>query len=344
MTRRVVIVDDSATMRALIRAALDRHAGLEVVGEAGDPLEAREAIRSLAPDVITLDVEMPNMNGLEFLDRLMRLRPLPVVMVSTLTQRGAEASLAALELGAVDCFGKPVSGGAEAFHGLADVVAAAAEANVHAREPRAPAGPAREPYSPGDRIVAIGSSTGGVEALMTVIGGFPANCPPTVITQHMPASFTASFASRLDRSSACAVVEARDGDMLVPGRVHLAPGGARHMTVRRLGERLVVRLEESGPVNGHRPSVDVLFNSVAQATGGRCVGAILTGMGRDGADGLLALRRAGAVTVGQDEATSVVFGMPRVAAEIGAVERQLPLGRIGPALLRAASAVNEGVA
>lgn len=334
--RRVVVVDDSPTMRALIREALGRHPGLEVVGEAGDPLEARQAIRDLSPDVITLDVEMPNMNGLEFLDRLMRLRPLPVVMVSTLTQKGAEASLAALELGAVDCFGKPAGGGT--FDGLAQVVADAAQANVAAREPRPAAAPSREPYQPGDRIVAIGSSTGGVEALTTVIGGFPANCPPTVITQHMPASFTASFAARLDRSAACTVAEARDGDALEIGRVLIAPGGARHMAVRRLGERLVVRLEEGDPVNGHRPSVDVLFHSVAQAAGPRVIGGILTGMGRDGADGLLALRLAGATTVGQDEGTSVVFGMPRVAAEIGAVERQLPLNRVGPALLRAAAA------
>jgi len=340
--RRVVVVDDSPTMRALIRAALGRHPGLEVVGEAGDPLEAREAIRSLQPDVITLDVEMPNMNGLEFLDRLMRLRPLPVVMVSTLTQKGAEASLAALELGAVDCFGKPTGGGG--FDGLAEVVAVAAEANVGAREARAPTEPSREPYQPGDRILAIGSSTGGVEALTAVIGGFPANCPPTVITQHMPATFTASFAARLDRSGACRVAEARDGDVLEVGKVLIAPGGTRHMAVRRLGERLVVRLEDGDPVSGHRPSVDVLFHSVAQAAGPRSVGAILTGMGRDGADGLLAMRLAGATTVGQDEATSVVFGMPRVAAEMGAVERQLPITRVGPALLRAAAARLEGAA
>lgn len=339
---RVVIVDDSATMRALIRDALARHPALEVVAEAGDPLEARDAIRTLSPDVITLDVEMPNMNGLEFLDRLMRLKPLPVVMVSTLTQKGADASLAALELGAVDCFGKPAGGGG--FEGLAAVVAAAATANVLAREPRAAVAPVREAYQPGDRIVAIGSSTGGVEALSVVIGGFPANCPATVITQHMPATFTASFAARLDRGAACRVAEARDGDLLETGKVLLAPGGGRHMTVRRLGGRLAVRLDDGDPVNGHRPSVDRLFNSVADSAGARAVGCLLTGMGRDGAEGLLAMRRAGAVTVGQDEATSVVFGMPRVAAEIGAVERQLPLTRIGPGLLRAAADRLEGVA
>jgi two-component system chemotaxis response regulator CheB len=213
-----------------------------------------------------------------------------------------------------------------------------------AREPRTPVEPSREPYRPGDRIVAIGSSTGGVEALTAVIGAFPANGPPTVITQHMPATFTASFAARLDRGAACQVAEARDGDVLQVGKVLLAPGGTRHMAVRRLGDRLVVRLEGGDPVSGHRPSVDVLLHSVAQAVGSRAVGALLTGMGRDGAEGLLAMRRAGATTIGQDESTSIVFGMPRVAAEIGAVERQLPLNRVGPGLLRAAAAKMEGAA
>jgi two-component system chemotaxis response regulator CheB len=331
--RRVVVVDDSPTMRALIRNALSAHPGLEVVGEAGDPIEARDIIKALSPDVITLDVEMPNMNGLEFLDRLMRLRPMPVVMVSTLTQRGADATLAALELGAVDCVGKPSSGGPAAFGTLADVVAAAAEANVTARIETPARTKADDDYRPGNRIVSIGSSTGGVEALSTVLAGFPRHCPPTLITQHMPAAFTASFAARLDRNCAPTVVEASDGDIVQPGHVYLAPGGARHLTVRRLGERLALRLVEGDLVSGHRPSVDALFHSVAEAVGPRAVGAILTGMGRDGAEGLLAMRRAGAATIGQDESTCIVFGMPRVAAEIGAVERQLPLSRIAPSIL-----------
>lgn len=339
--RRVLIVDDSPTMRALIRAALSRHPGLEVVGEAGDPLQAREAIRALSPDVLTLDVEMPNMNGLEFLDRLMRLRPMPVVMVSTLTQKGADATLAALELGAVDCVGKPTSAGLSAFDDLAAVVAGAAEARVTAREPRAAQAP-DEQYRPGDRIVALGSSTGGVEALMTILSAFPARCPGTVITQHMPAAFTGSFATRLDRSCAPRVVEASDGDVVEPGTVYIAPGGHRHMTVRRLGERLAIRLVEGDLISGHRPSIDALFRSVAEAVGPGAVGGILTGMGRDGAEGLLAMRNAGASTVGQDEATSIVFGMPRVASEIGAVERQLPLARIAPALLKLTSRLRPG--
>jgi two-component system chemotaxis response regulator CheB len=342
--RRVVIVDDSPTMRALIRAALSAHPGLDVVGEAGDPIEAREIIKALSPDVITLDVEMPNMNGLEFLDRLMRLRPMPVVMVSTLTQRGADATLAALELGAVDCVGKPSAGGPAAFGTLADVVAAAAEANVSARMAPPAKAQSDESYRPGDRVVSIGSSTGGVEALTTVLGGFPRQCPPTLITQHMPAAFTGSFASRLDRSCAPTVVEASDGDVVRPGHVYIAPGGARHMTLRRLGDRLVLRLVEGDLVSGHRPSVDALFHSVAESVGPRAVGAILTGMGRDGAEGLLAMRRAGAATIGQDEGTSIVFGMPRAAAEIGAVERQLPLSRIAPSILNLTRKSLEGAA
>lgn len=331
---RVVIVDDSPTMRAIIRVALERRADLEVVGEAGDPLEARTCIRETRPDVITLDVEMPNMNGLEFLDRLMRLHPLPVVMVSTLTQAGAEASLSALELGAVDCVGKPTGADDGSFDTLAQVVVQAAGARVSPRVP-APA-PTPEPkYQPGDRMVAVGASTGGVEALMTVLGGFPQQCPPTVVTQHMPANFTTSFAGRLDRNCAPRVAEAQDGDILRPGHIYLAPGGARHLTVHRRAGQLVARLVEGDLVSGHRPSVDALFNSVANAAGPDSIGVILTGMGSDGAAGLLAIRQAGGITIGQDEATSVIFGMPRIAAEIGAVERQLPLHRIAQAALSA---------
>ena len=340
---RVLVVDDSATMRALIRAALGRRSDLTVVGEAGDPLEAREAIRALNPDVITLDVEMPNMNGLEFLQRLMRLKPMPVVMVSTLTHRGAEATLAALELGAVDCVGKPTGPNDDSFERLADTVAAAARARPMAPQARSLSVPAQS-YSPGDRIVALGASTGGVEALLTVLSGFPANCPPTVITQHMPPNFTASFAARLDRVCAPTVTEASEGAELRPGHVYIAPGGLRHLEVRRLGDRLSCRLSEGDPVTGHRPSVDVLFRSVASAVGARAVGALLTGMGRDGAQGLLEMRQAGAATIGQDENTCVVFGMPRAAAEIGAVERQLPLNRIAAGVLNAAAKTLPGAA
>lgn len=343
MSIRVLIVDDSPTMRGLIAATLRTDPDIEIVGEAGDPLEARGAIKALDPDVVTLDIEMPNMSGLEFLERLMRLRPTPVVMVSTLTQHGADETIAALALGAVDCVGKPTGPGDREFRRLPEVVRAAAGARLQTLPSARSEAPAPE-YRPSGRVVALGASTGGVEALLQVISGFPANCPPTVITQHMPASFTPSFAARLDRTCAPQVSEARDGDKLETGRVYLAPGGVAHLKVERVGLDLRCRLVEGDLVSGHRPSVDVLFRSVAQACGGQAVAALLTGMGRDGADGLLALRHAGAVTIAQDEATCVVFGMPRVAFEIGAAERQLPLGRIAPALLAATQKSPVGVA
>jgi two-component system chemotaxis response regulator CheB len=329
---RVLVVDDSATMRSLITATLERDAQIEVCGSAGDPLEAREAIKALNPDVITLDIEMPNMNGLDFLEKIMRLRPMPVIMVSTLTQQGAAATLEALEIGAFDCVGKPTMGGSEGFAELAEKVKAAATARIRPRgEARAPQA-IRTGFRTNGRTIAIGSSTGGVEALLTILSEFPADCPPTVVTQHMPASFTRSFAERLNRSCAARVSEAADGDPLTTGRIYIAPGGARHLEVFGTSAPRC-RLVEADPVNGHRPSVDVLFNSVAVCIGPRSLGIILTGMGRDGARGLLALREIGARTLGQDEASSVVYGMPKVAFEIGAVERQLPLRKIAAAAL-----------
>ena len=335
---RVLIVDDSPTMRVLIANVLRADPEIEVVGTAGDPLEAREAIKALDPDVITLDIEMPKMNGIEFLEKIMRLRPMPVIMVSTLTQEGAEATLDALALGAFDCIGKPSIGQASrGFSELVDKVRAAAKSRVRALGDR----PAREApqglFHPGEAIAAIGSSTGGVEALMTVIGSFPDNCPPTVITQHMPASFTKSFAERLDRTCAPRVCEAYDGAPLEVGQVYVAPGGERHLEIVRAGKGYACRLNDEDLVNGHRPSVDVLFQSVAAAAGGAAVGTILTGMGKDGARGLLAMRDAGARTLGQDEASSIVYGMPKAAFEIGAVERQAPLQRLGSIILELSS-------
>jgi two-component system chemotaxis response regulator CheB len=333
---RVVVVDDSATMRGLIRVTLERDPDIVVVGEAADPHQAREAIKQLDPDVITLDVEMPNMNGLQFLDRIMRLRPMPVVMVSTLTSQGAEATLTALELGAVDCVAKPSTAGPKAFDELADKVKAAAGARPRAigQGPMGGGSVAPPPrlFKPNGKIIAIGSSTGGVEALITLLSGFPANCPPTVITQHMPATFTRSFAQRLDRMTAPTVTEAADGDVLAPGRVYLAPGGHSHLEVAG-SSTMRCRLNATDPVSGHRPSVDVLFNSVARVAKAGAVGIILTGMGRDGAAGLLTMRGAGAATLGQNEATCVVYGMPKAAMEVGAVEKQLPLERIAAAAL-----------
>ncbi len=333
MPVRVLIVDDSPIMRGLMTRALEKDADIEVVGTASDPYDARQAIKKLNPDVLTLDVEMPKMNGLEFLEKLMRLRPMPVVMVSTLTHKGAEAAVKALELGAVDCLGKPENGNAkEVFETLTQLVKNAAKAKVgHAGQgavrPTPPAG-----FQPNGRIVAIGSSTGGVEALTEVLSGFPENCPPTVIVQHMPALFTGSFARRLDGICAPKVAEAEDGAPLETGRVYIAPGGARHLSLKG-GKQLACQLRAGDTVSGHRPSVDVLFRSVASIVGRRAVGAILTGMGRDGASGLLKIRQAGGATIGQDEASCVIYGMPKVAFEISAVEKQCSLSRIAPAIL-----------
>lgn len=331
----VLVVDDSPTMRGLLTAALRRDPEIEVVGSAADPLEAREAIKRLNPDVITLDVEMPNMNGLEFLEKIMRLRPMPVVMVSTLTQSGADTTVAALELGAVDAIGKPMDGtpATIAFAELATKVKAAARARVRPRGDAATAAPAAPgDYRPNPELVlAIGASTGGVEALLTILQGFPANCPATVITQHMPASFTRSFAARLDKVCAPTVTEAEDGAPVKPGHIYIAPGGEAHLEVSG-GSAPRCRLLRTDTVNGHRPSVDVLFDSVARLNR-PMTGVILTGMGKDGAKGLLNMREKGARTLGQDESSSVVYGMPRAAHEIGAVERQLPLQRLRPAIL-----------
>lgn len=289
-------------------------------------IDGGNAIKALSPDVITLDVEMPKMTGIEFLERLMRLRPMPVIMVSTLTQAGASKSLEALSIGAVDCVGKPD------LDGLTEKVKGAARARIRPLAERPAPAPRRASNVVSDGILAIGSSTGGVEALLTMLACFPENCPPTVIAQHMPATFTGSFAARLDRLCAPKVAEAYPGAPLLPGYIYLAPGGVSHLEVTA-GARPSCRLSQAALVNGHRPSVDVLFSSVARVYGPRAVGVILTGMGRDGAAGLKQMRDSGARTLGQDEASSIVYGMPRVAFEIGAVERQASLGAIGPLAL-----------
>lgn len=327
---RVLVVDDSLTMRGLITGLLRRDPDIEVVGSASNPYEAREAIKQLSPDVITLDIEMPKMNGIEFLAKIMRLRPMPVIMVSTLTQAGAAITLEALELGAFDCVGKPN------FDGLPDKVKAAARSQIRSKGLRAGLKAPPANYRPNGKVLAIGSSTGGVEALIAILTHFPANCPPTLITQHMPETFTATFAERLNRLCAPAVCEAIEGAPVEVGRVYIAPGGARHLECSG-GLSPRCRLVEAPPENGHRPSVDVLFRSVRNTFGARSVGVILTGMGRDGARGLKEMHDAGAMTLGQDEATSVVFGMPKAAAELGAVQRQLPLEEIGSAALELCS-------
>lgn len=341
----VLVVDDSATIRRLLTEILSRDPEIEVVGQAPEPAVARQMIKDLNPDVITLDIEMPNMNGLDFLEKIMRLRPMPVVMVSTLTQKGADATIEALELGAVDYHAKPtdnvaaslLAGGAE----LAVKVKTAARARVRARmAPSMKKAPVTF-NGTGSSIVAIGASTGGVEALIEVLSHFPKNCPPTVITQHMPEHFTARFAARLDGICAPKVAEAADGAPLLPGHVYLAPGGRKHLEITGVGSYRC-KLSEGEPVSGHLPSVDVLFHSAARSAGRRAIGVILTGMGRDGADGLAAMRRVGATTLGQDEASCVVYGMPRAAMEAGAVERQVPLEKLGPEIIRQCGLVSEG--
>lgn len=341
---RVLVVDDSPTMRGLIIATLRRDSHIEVIGSAGDPYEAREAIKALNPDVITLDVEMPNMSGVDFLEKIMRLRPMPVVMISTLTHKGAETAVEALRLGAVDCIGKPADGDIlTAFQDLPRIVKDAARTKVRGREDAVKSDAGPQNFRSDGRVLAIGSSTGGVEALLSLLQAFPANCPPTVITQHMPAGFTTSFAARLNQCCAPDVSEAREGAPIEPGKVYLAPGGATHLEVAG-ASRFVCRLRGGDPVSGHRPSVDVLFESVARTCGAASAGIILTGMGRDGAKGLLAMRECGAATIGQDEASCVVYGMPRAAFELGAVERQLPLGKIAAAALTICNADRRAVA
>jgi two-component system chemotaxis response regulator CheB len=329
---RVLIVDDSATMRRLIRKGLESDPGLAVVAEAGTAREARDAVRSLSPDVMTLDIEMPGMDGLEFLRRLMNAHPMPVIMLSSLTAKGSEAAVRALSLGAVDCVEKPGFGQAGAtFVDLAEKLHAARQARVLRRP--ATRRPARQPAKMrrwNGKWILIGASTGGVEALEAVLRGFPADCPPTLITQHMPAQFLESFAARLDAALAPKVRIAGDGDRPKQGEVLIAPGDRAHLRLAASGKAL--RLIDGPKRAGHRPSVDEMMLS-AVPFGPRIVAAILTGMGRDGAEGMRALRRAGAVCFGQNEATCVVYGMPRVAMELGGIDREVPIGEMGDSLL-----------
>ncbi|MBL8669597.1 MAG: chemotaxis response regulator protein-glutamate methylesterase [Alphaproteobacteria bacterium] len=338
---RVVVVDDSALIRQLLAELIGAEPDMEVVGVASDPIVARHMIKTFSPDVITLDIEMPRMDGLDFLERLMRLRPMPVVMVSSLTESGAEATLRALELGAVDFVAKPKLDLRVGMEGLRDElvrkVRAASRAKVRAPSDRsAPAIAPSLGYRSTETIVAIGASTGGVEALRDVICALPADAPATLVVQHMPEKFTATFAARLDGMAAVHVSEASDGARVLPGHVYIAPG-SYHLSLARSGANYVCEVRDGAPVSGHRPSVDVLFNSVARVAGQRSIGVILTGMGRDGADGLLAMRNAGAATLGEDASSCVVYGMPKAASQAGAVERELPLSKMGAEILRLAA-------
>lgn len=333
---RVLIVDDSAAMRAALARILSSDPQIEVVGAAPEPHAARALIRDLNPDVLTLDVEMPGMDGLSFLERIMRLRPMPVVMVSSLTATGAATTVEALRLGAVDCIAKP-TGGPAGWQADAALLcetvrnAAGSRARRTHIQRRAVAGGGRGAFR--SRVIAIGASTGGVEALFHILPQFPEDSPPVLVVQHMPAAFTASFADRLNRDCVVNVREAQHGAPLLPGTVYIAPGGTHHMVLDG-GLSGKVGLVAQDKVNGHRPSVDVLFRSVAPL-GDLAVGAILTGMGDDGARGLLAMRHAGARTLGQTRGCCVVWGMPRVALEIGAVDQEVSLSNMAGAILAA---------
>ena len=344
---RVLVVDDSALVRQVLTELLAADPGIEVVGTAADPLLAREKIKRLNPDVLTLDVEMPRMDGLAFLENLMRLHPLPVVMVSSLTERGADTTLQALALGAVDFVAKPKLDVARGLEAYAEEIRAKVKMAARSRV-RALASPLRRPalqsvaasnigFRTTDRLIAIGASAGGTEALRTVLEAMPADAPAIVLTQHLPAAFSSAFAERLDRHSAMSVREATDGEAILPGHAYL-PAGGKHLRILRDGARWRCRVDDTAPVNLHKPAVDVLFRSVAQNAGANAVGAILTGMGEDGARGLLEMKQAGAPTVAQDEASSVVWGMPGSAVRLGAVDEVLPLDKIAERLLSLARA------
>lgn len=343
---RVVVVDDSALVRSLLTEIINREPDMICVGAASDPIVAREMIRNLDPDVITLDVEMPRMDGIDFLSRLMRLRPTPVVMVSTLTERGAEVTLKALELGAVDFVAKPKIGVADGLRQLgADItekIRTAAQARVRklVTAPSPTPGGAPRPAPPAaslgrlstEKIVFIGASTGGTEATKEVLMALPADAPAVVITQHMPPGFTTSYANRLDGLCRISVREARDGERVLPGHAYIAPGGL-HLSVERSGANYIARVQDGEPVNRHKPSVEVLFKSAARVVGPNAIGIMLTGMGADGAKAMREMRDAGSYNVCQDEASCVVFGMPREAIAAGAAHEVLPLSQIAPHLL-----------
>jgi two-component system chemotaxis response regulator CheB len=347
MATRVLIIDDSALMRKLLMEIINAEIDLEVVGAAPDAHIAREMIKTLNPDVVTLDVQMPKMDGIEFLEKLMRLRPTPVVMVSSFTEAGSETTLKALELGAVDFIGKPRGDSPSSMedysHELCEKLRAASSARLHRKpnltKPTASnISPATAPRSPEARtfhsgtIIYLGASTGGTEAIKDFLAGIPANCPPILIVQHMPETFTASFAKRLDSLSAPNVIEAKGGEKIEPGTVYIAPGHS-HMIVKKSPVGLQTELLQTPPVNRHRPAVDVLFDSAALVSGKQAIGVILTGMGKDGAQGLLKMRQAGALTFGQDEHSCVVYGMPKEAFNVGAVQEVVSLSEMSKKVL-----------
>ena len=343
---RVVVVDDSALVRSLLAEIINRQPDMECVGTANDPLIAREMIRELNPDVITLDIEMPKMDGIEFLGRLMRLRPMPVLMISTLTERGAEVTMRALELGAVDFVAKPRIGLVDGIKDLAgqivDKVRVAAQAHVRRSVAVAPASSrtasSPSPHNPNigristEKLICIGASTGGTEAIKEILVKMPADSPGIVITQHMPPGFTTSFAARLNGLCQISVKEAAHGERVLPGHAYIAPGG-KQFRIDKSGANYVCVVEDGETVNRHKPSVEVLFKSAAKVVGRNAFGIMLTGMGNDGAKAMKEMRDAGSYNYVQDEASCVVFGMPREAILHGAADEVLPLMAIAPALL-----------
>jgi len=337
---KVLIVDDSALVRTMLTEILQSSRNIEVVGAAQDPLEAREMIKQLKPDVLTLDIEMPKMNGIAFLANLMRLRPMPVVMISTLTHAGAPATLEALGLGAVDFLPKPKNDGdcgLEEYRGsIINKVMMAAKANISCRALGAPNQPVKLPVAGGrlraNFICAIGASTGGTEAIKDVLTALPKQAPPIVITQHIPASFSSSFAERLNNCCEINVFEAEDGQPIRAGCAYVAPGD-KHLLVGRSSYGYVCKLLDSEPVNRHKPAVEVLFDSVLNEVGNKALSIMLTGMGADGAQSMLAMREAGCHTIAQDEASSVVWGMPGAAVKLGGAEEVLPLGKVAARIM-----------
>ena len=342
---RVVVVDDSALVRSLLGEIINRQGDMECVGAASDPFVAREMIRSLNPDVITLDIEMPRMDGIDFLAKLMRLRPMPVVMVSTLTERGAEVTMRALELGAVDFVAKPKIGVSDGLKALASDITEKIRIARRAQIRRAPAAPPSGSSAPvasapaphlgrlsTEKIIFIGASTGGTEATKEVLMALPPDAPAVMITQHMPPGFTTSYARRLDGLCRISVQEARDGERVLPGHAYIAPGGF-HLSAERSGANYIARVRDGDPVNRHKPSVEVLFRSAAQVVGPNALGVMLTGMGADGAKAMKEMRDAGSWNVAQDEASCVVFGMPREAIAAGGAHEVLALQDIAPKLI-----------
>ncbi len=350
---RVVVVDDSALVRSLLTEIINKQPDMECVGAANDPLVAREMIRELNPDVITLDVEMPRMDGLDFLSRLMRLRPMPVVMVSTLTEKGADITMRALEMGAIDFVAKPRIGVATGLKDLSteivEKIRTASVAHVSRRATALPdavkkpsPGPTTTASAPAkpvsysrlstEKVICIGASTGGTEAIREVLVPLPADSPAIVITQHMPPGFTTSFAARLDSLCKISVKEASHGERILPGHAYIAPGG-KQFRIDRSGSNYVAVVEDTEPVNRHKPSVEVLFRSAAKVLGPNAFGVMLTGMGGDGAQAMKEMRDAGSYNICQDEASCVVFGMPRMAIQAGAASEVLPLKQIAQALI-----------